>query len=102
MDALVEVHDENELQKAMQAGAKIIGINNRDLTTFQTTLATSLKLGEQIPAGVVKISESGVQTRKDIIELEKAGFDAVLVGEILMRNHNRTAFLKELRGESCG
>jgi len=99
MDALVEVHDRKELEKALTAEAKIIGVNNRDLKTFQTLLEKSLEMSEFIPNEKLKISESGIHTRADIIALEKAGYNAVLIGETLMRQSDRTAFLKQLRGE---
>ena len=102
MDALVEVHNHNELEKALKTGANIIGINNRDLKTFKTNLQTSIDLVKAIPNGILKVSESGIKSRKDVIQLQDAGFDAVLVGEILMRQTDRTAFLHKLRGESCG
>jgi len=84
MAALVEVHDERELAKAVDAGSQIIGVNNRDLTTFEVTLETSLRLAPSIPAGVVKVSESGVRSAEDIARLRAAGYQAFLVGERLM------------------
>jgi indole-3-glycerol phosphate synthase len=98
MDALVEVHDFKELEKALNADAKIIGVNNRDLKTFKTTLQKSLEMSEFIPAQKLKISESGIRSRADIQKLEKAGYNAVLIGETLMRQADRAAFLKQLRG----
>ena len=84
LHCLVEVHDEGELERALEAGSRIIGINNRDLTDFTVSLDTSLRLRPRIPDGVVTVSESGIHTREDVLRLEQAGFDAVLVGESLM------------------
>ena len=85
MAALVEVHDGEELRTALASGAEIIGVNNRNLRTFQVTIDTSLALAEQIPAGVLKVSESGIETKAQMNELRAAGFNAFLVGEHLMR-----------------
>jgi indole-3-glycerol phosphate synthase len=85
MASLVEVHDDRELDRAVGAGAGIIGVNNRDLATFQVTLETSLRLAERFPAGVVRVSESGIQSAADVERLRAAGYHAFLVGEHLMR-----------------
>jgi len=98
MAAIVEVHDQRELRTALAAGADIIGVNNRDLRTFEVTLETSLRLAEEIPEGVLKISESGIHSHGDIQRLEDAGFDAFLVGEHLLRAANPEAALRELLG----
>ena len=84
LHCLVEVHDERELDRALEAGSRIIGINNRDLTDFTVSLDTSLRLRPRIPDGIVTVSESGIHTREDVLRLQQAGFDAVLVGESLM------------------
>lgn len=97
MVALVEVHDADELQAAIQSGADIIGVNNRNLHTFEVTLDTSLRLAEHIPQNVIKVAESGIQDRADVQKLEAAGFQAFLVGEHLMRSTDPAAALKELR-----
>lgn len=94
--ALVEVHDEYDLGKAMDAGAEIIGVNNRDLTTFEVTIETSLRLAPQIPAGVLKVSESGIGSPRDIARLRAAGFQAFLVGEHLMKSADPAADLRAL------
>ena len=86
MAALVEVHDERELAKALEAGAGIVGVNNRDLTTFEVTLETSLRLAPRIPPGVLKVSESGIRSARDIERLREAGYQAFLVGEHLMKS----------------
>lgn len=85
LDALVEVHDEDELQIALDVGAEIIGVNNRDLRTFDVSLDTSFRLAPLIPEGVLKISESGVSDCVDAWKLRDAGFNAILVGETLVR-----------------
>jgi len=99
MAALVEVHSQREVRAAVAAGADIIGVNNRDLKTFQVTLETSLQLVQDIPDGVVKISESGIQSREDIRRLAEAGFDAFLVGESLLRSPSPSSALRALTGK---
>jgi indole-3-glycerol phosphate synthase len=96
MDAIVEVHDDSELERAIGSGAEIIGVNNRNLHTFQVTLDTSLRLAERIPAGVLKISESGIETRADIEKLQSAGYGAFLIGESLMRSDDAAQALRDL------
>ncbi|MEI6315200.1 MAG: indole-3-glycerol phosphate synthase TrpC [Syntrophus sp. (in: bacteria)] len=93
---LVEVHNEGELEKALAAGAKVIGINNRNLDTFVTDLGTSLKLAPLIPKGIVKISESGIADRGDVETLRQAGIHAFLIGETLMRAADMGRKLREL------
>jgi indole-3-glycerol phosphate synthase len=100
LDVLVEVHTTDELGRVLdvlgEAGANAIGVNNRDLRTFEVSLETSLALVEQIPASVVRVTESGIFTPADIARLRKAGFDAFLIGESLMRQHDPGAALAEL------
>ena len=98
LDALVEVHDEDELARVLNTPAEIIGINNRDLKTFKVSLSTSLELVKSIPPDKIKISESGIKTREDVLLLEQAGYNAVLIGETLMRQKDRTSFLRYLGG----
>jgi indole-3-glycerol phosphate synthase len=86
MAVLVEAHDAAELESALAAGALIVGINNRDLATFQTDLDTTLRLLDRIPPEVVVVSESGIRSPMDVVRLGKAGVDAVLVGEALLRS----------------
>lgn len=95
---LTEAHGFGELEKAISAGAEIIGINNRDLKTFRVDLQTSLDLLPLIPPDRVKVSESGIKTAGQVKELAEAGADAVLVGEILMRSTDRAGKIKELLG----
>lgn len=85
MAALVETHDEAEVSRALEAGARLVGINNRDLATFTTELDTTLRLVDGIPGEVTVISESGIRTPADVAMLAAAGVDAVLVGETLLR-----------------
>jgi len=82
---LVEVHDEAELDCALETGAEIVGINNRDLRTFQVSLETTLRLRPRIPAGITVVAESGINTRDDVLRLVDAGVHAMLVGEALMK-----------------
>lgn len=85
MDALVEVHNERELDVAVSAGADLIGINNRDLHTFEVNLEVTERLAPQVPAGLLLVSESGIRTRADVERLKDCGVKAILVGETLMR-----------------
>ncbi len=85
MDALVEVHDEVELERALEAGASLIGVNNRDLKNFQVSLDVSLRLAPGIPDGVIKVTESGLRTEEDIRRLTAAGYRGFLIGESLLR-----------------
>jgi indole-3-glycerol phosphate synthase len=95
-DALVEVHDERELERAIDAGARIIGINNRNLRDFSVDLGASERLARQIPDGVIRVAESGIKTRADVGRLRAAGFDAFLVGESLLRQNDRAAAVRQL------
>jgi indole-3-glycerol phosphate synthase len=94
--ALVEVHDERELESAAASGADIVGVNNRDLRTFEVSLETSLRLVPMIPQGVLKVSESGIRSAEDVRTLRSAGFDAFLVGEHLVKAADRAAALRAL------
>jgi indole-3-glycerol phosphate synthase len=96
MDALVEVHDEEELEVALEADAEVIGINNRNLEDFSVDLARTFDLLTDVPAGKVVVSESGIATREQVEELEQVGVDAVLVGETLMRAADPEAAVREL------
>lgn len=95
-DALVEVHDETELQRAVAGGAKLIGVNNRDLRTFAVDLGTSERLAPQIPTGVIRVAESGIRSHDDVMRLRSAGFHAFLVGESLLRQNDRSAAVRQL------
>jgi len=99
LSSLVEIHDEADLEKAFFAGAKVIGINNRDLSTFATDLGVSLRLAPLVPSGALVISESGIRSRGDIDQLMAAGIRGVLVGETLMRERDVAGKMKELLGQ---
>ena len=98
MSALVEAHDEAEVEKALAAGAKILGVNNRNLKDFTVDISNSVRLRKMVPEGVLFVSESGMKTRQDIARLEAEGVDAVLIGETLMRSRDKRAMLEQLRG----
>jgi len=99
MEALIEVHTEDELQRAVQCGATLIGVNNRNLRTFEVSLETSERLIQQAPCDVVCISESGLRTREDLRRLRELGFQGFLIGEMLMRADNPEQALRDLLGE---
>jgi indole-3-glycerol phosphate synthase len=100
LDALVEVHDEQELEAALAAGADLIGINNRDLRSFEVDLGVSERLAGKVPKGCVVVSESGIFRPEDWERLEAAGAHAFLVGEALMRESDVGAALRRLRRET--
>jgi indole-3-glycerol phosphate synthase len=95
-DALVEVHDERELDQAIEGGARLIGVNNRDLRDFKIDLGTSETLAQKMPEGVIKVAESGIKSRVDVDRLRAAGFQAFLVGESLLRQNDRAAAVAAL------
>lgn len=97
IDALVEVHTSNEMQRAQIAGATLIGVNNRDLRTFTVSLDTSLALAREAPKDAILISESGLNTAADLQLLREAGYHGFLIGETLMRADDRAALLRDLR-----
>lgn len=99
MDALVEAHDEEEAERALKSGARIIGVNNRDLKTFQVDMQNSIRLRKLAPENVVFVSESGIKTSDDIQKLYDNQVDAVLIGETLMRSKDKKAALEELNGK---
>ncbi len=96
LDVLVEIHDREELEKAMRHDLRMLGINNRNLHTFATTLDTSLELATDLPKEITLVSESGIRTREDIDRLRAAGFHAFLIGEELMRAADEGKALREL------
>ena len=98
LTALVEAHDENEVEAALKAGARVVGVNNRNLKDFSVDTDNSRRLRKLIPREVLYVSESGVRTADDIREIRSIGADAVLVGEALMRAEDKTEKLRELRG----
>ena len=100
MACLVEVHDEEELSRVLETEARLIGINNRDLRTFEVSLDTTLRLCHRIPSNRLVVSESGIQTKSDLQFLTEAGVDAVLVGTSLMRAEDPGEKLRELLGRA--
>ncbi|MCR5094541.1 MAG: indole-3-glycerol phosphate synthase TrpC [Lachnospiraceae bacterium] len=99
LSALVECHDEEEIRTALSAGARIIGVNNRNLRDFSVDTTLAGRLRSLIPADVLFVSESGVKTAEDVRRIRESGADAVLVGETLMRAADKTAMMKALKGE---
>tara|TARA_B100000427_G_C15368841_1_gene533386 strand:- start:37 stop:840 length:804 start_codon:yes stop_codon:yes gene_type:complete len=97
LDALVEVHDEREVDRALGIEAKIIGVNQRDLQTFEVDTKRALRIGALLPEGVIKVAESGIKSPADIEELLSVNYEAVLVGEYLVRSENRSRQVAELR-----
>lgn len=98
LSALVEAHDETEVMRALACGARIIGVNNRDLRNFQVDITNSVRLRKLVPEEIVFVSESGMKTPEDIAVLRKNGTDAVLIGETLMRSPDKREALEKLRG----
>ena len=98
LDALVEAHDEYEVDRALNLGAEIVGVNNRDLRTFQVDMNNSIRLRKMAPDNVVFVSESGIRTPEDIRLLYENKVDAVLIGETLMRSPDKKAALESLNG----
>jgi indole-3-glycerol phosphate synthase len=94
----VEAHDEGEVLSALKAGARVIGVNNRDLRTFEVDIETSIRLRKLVPENVIFVSESGIRTQEDIARLEAIGTDAVLIGETLMRSPDKKEELMRLKG----
>jgi len=96
LDVLCEVHDEDELRRALDAGCDLVGVNTRDLRTFQVDLETAFRLAGKFPASVVRVAESGIHSSEDVVRLRSAGYDAFLVGESLMRAPSPGAALRDL------
>ena len=96
MDALVEVHDERELERALAADSRLIGINNRNLNDFTLSLETTFRLRQLVPATIPVVSESGITTAADMRRLKAAGVTAALIGESLMRSGEHGTLLEEL------
>ena len=99
MSALVEAHDEEEVHMAVRCGAKIIGVNNRNLRDFTVDLNNSIRLRALVPDNILFVAESGIRSREDIEVLEKGNISGVLIGETLMRAENKKAMLDELKGK---
>jgi indole-3-glycerol phosphate synthase len=98
LDALVEVHDETEAELALAAGATLVGVNQRDLVSFEVDTGRAVRVGASLPASVVRVAESGIRTRADVARLAEAGFDAILVGEALVTAADPGAALAALVG----
>jgi len=98
IDCLVEVHHEDELEVAVDSGAEIIGVNNRDLLDFSVSLETSEQLAAAIPSGIVRVTESGIHTHEDIVRLKQSGYNSFLIGEALVTSPNPVSLLRSLRG----
>jgi len=98
MAALVEVHDEPELERALDAGAKLVGVNQRDLQTFEVDNTRAERLAEVMPPGVVKVAESGIRDAADVSRLAACGYDAILVGESLVTASDAAAAVRSLKG----
>jgi indole-3-glycerol phosphate synthase len=96
LDVLCEVHDDEELQRAVDAGFDMIGVNARDLRTFQVDGETAMRLAQRLPGNVVKVAESGIRSGEDVAQLRAAGYDAFLIGETLMRAERPGAALREV------
>ena len=99
LDVLCEVHDEDELQRALDAGCDLIGVNSRDLRTFKVDLRTAFLLAEKMPGNVIAVAESGIESGTDIARLRSAGYKAFLIGETLMRAEKPGEALKSLLAE---
>jgi len=97
LSALVEIHSEAEAEQALEAGARIIGINNRDLKTFKVDTGVTARLKKRMPAEIITVAESGIQSADDVREMKETGVDAVLIGESLMRAKDKKQFLAELK-----
>lgn len=102
LSALVEAHTKEEIEAALDAGAKIIGVNNRNLKTFEVDLDTCIRLRESVPKERLFVAESGIKTPEDVKKLTKGGVDAVLIGETLMKSNEKKELLSRLRGEDNG
>ena len=98
LSALVEAHTEEEVKSAVSAGARIIGVNNRNLRDFTVDITNSIKLRNLVPSEILFVAESGIKTRADVAELENTGVNGVLIGETLMRSKDKKAMLDELKG----
>ena len=99
LSALVEAHTGEEVKRALRCGARVIGVNNRDLKTFQVDVSTSIRLRELVPADYIYVSESGIRSADDIVLLMQNGTDAVLIGELFMKSQDKKSMLMQLRGE---
>ena len=102
ISCLVEAHDKEEIASALSAGARIVGVNNRDLKTFEVDITNSIRLRKYVPGGILFVSESGIKTPADVKALRDSGADAVLIGETFMRSEDKKSELAKLRGGCNG
>jgi len=102
LSALVETHDKSEVEMALTVGARIIGVNNRNLKTFEIDMTLSEQLRKMVPADILFVSESGIHSADDVNKLREIGADAVLIGESIMRSDDKKTAIAELRGDFCG
>lgn len=100
LDALVEVHDEREVERALASSARVLGVNNRNLKDFTVDIGNSLRLRSLVPKTIPFVAESGIKTREQTAELEQAGVNGVLIGETLMRSPDMKSALAQLRGDA--
>ena len=100
LDVLAEAHDEKEMERMLSTGARIVGVNNRDLRDFTIHMETTERLAALVPEGVLLVSESGMTDEKAVKRMRQAGADAVLIGEMLMKAENRPALLKKMIQEN--
>lgn len=100
LSALAEAHTEDEIESAIAAGARVIGVNNRNLRTFEVDIRNCINLRKLVPEEIIYVAESGIQTREDIAQLEKNGVNAVLIGEALMKSADKKAMLLHLKGRN--
>ncbi|MDF2514522.1 MAG: trpC, partial [Herbinix sp.] len=98
MSALVEAHTEEEVYCAVEVGARLIGVNNRNLQTFEVDINNSIRLRGLVPKEVIFVAESGIKSAEDVAQLRKAGVGGVLIGETLMRSSKKKELLRELQG----
>ncbi|MCL2321792.1 MAG: indole-3-glycerol phosphate synthase TrpC [Oscillospiraceae bacterium] len=99
LSVLVETHNEDEIHMALSSGARIIGVNNRNLETFEVDIDLSSSLRKLVPEGILFVSESGIKSNEDIVKLRKAGVNAVLIGETIMRSSDKKLEISRLRGD---
>ncbi|MDL2246286.1 indole-3-glycerol phosphate synthase TrpC [Methanobrevibacter sp. OttesenSCG-928-K11] len=99
LSSLVETHNADEIEKAIDAGSEIIGVNNRDLKTFDVDINTSIHLRKNVPDNIIFVSESGIKDKNDISKLKKYNVDAVLIGETLMRSKDKSKLIKEFKND---
>ena len=98
LSVLVEAHDEDEVRRALNIDARIIGVNNRNLKDFSVDLGNSIRLREMVPADKIFVAESGIKTEADMFKLRDAGVNAVLIGETMMRADDKRGMIKRLKG----